>query len=181
MLATTFFFANSTGLEDGLDLGLMIPAVNNFNIQLLCLFFWLCPYVYGFTLTEDVPDTKWWVTMNKQPMSIEISLAIVSSGSMNGGCTRERKSWVEFSSYFLVIPILCSPLVLYEHQNSSWKKNKSKPKRKQRVEAITFVATLRSSVVIGFLLAANCLLMLFIAINLFKLYYGDTMVTFLML
>lgn len=36
-----------------------------------------------------------------------------------------------------------------------------------------FVTAFRSGAVMGFLLAANCLLVLYVSINLFKLYYGD--------
>ena len=36
-----------------------------------------------------------------------------------------------------------------------------------------FITAFRSSVVMGFLLAANGLLVLYVTINIFKLYYGD--------
>lgn len=76
--------------------------------------------------------------MNKQPMSIEISLAIVSSGSMNGGCTRERKSRVEFSSYFLVIPSFVALLSFTNPKTQSGKKIKANLKENKECGSNNF-------------------------------------------
>lgn len=45
--------------------------------------------------------------------------------------------------------------------------------KQERVSAKTFIFAFRSGVLMGFLLAANGLLALYITINLFQMYYGD--------